>query len=426
MLALHLLFVVLLVGTEAFFTALSAVNVRYGSRTVDAEREWVADSLDVEDPETLLDYTRTRVGVSKLQSWVGLGGILLVLYSGLYADAVRVVEATGLPPIARGVLFFVGALTALRLVGIPFDLVRTFVVEELFDFNNQSLRSWFRDVAAGYALSMLFAATVGALLLLVVGRFPDWWWAGAWALFVGLSLAMQVVYPRVVAPLFNDFDPVETGDLRAAVDEVFDRAGFSCEQVFVMDASRRSSRVNAYFVGFGRTKRVVLFDTLVDRLTVPELQSVLAHELAHWKNAHVWKRMAGSAVRIGVGFVLLWVLATSDWLYAMFAVPRGAEYAGLVLAGLWVQPLLRLTSPLENRLSLSHEREADAFAVEVMGDGEPMVGALQRLTSENLGNPFPHPLYAAFHYSHPPVPERIRYIRELSDGETAERTPPTA
>jgi STE24 endopeptidase len=414
MLVLHLAFVVFLVGTEAFFTVLSVLNLRHGSRMIDAERTWLTDVLGVDDPTELIDYNRARVGISQLEGWVGLGGVLLVLYAGLYADAVRFVESTGLPPVARGVLFFLGALTVLRVVGLPFDAVGTFVVEELFDFNRQSVGSWLRDQVTGYLLSVVFAAAVGALLLLTIARLPDWWWLAGWLLFVALSLAMQVVYPRVVAPLFNDFEPVDAGDLRTAVEAVFDRAGFSCEQVYVMDASRRSSRVNAYFVGFGRTKRVVLFDTLVERLSTPELQSVLAHELAHWKKAHVWKRLAGSAVRLLAGFVVLWLLVSGDWLYRLFDVPVGTDYAGLLLAALLVQPLLRLSSPLVNRLSLAHEREADAFAVSVMGDSEPMADALGQLTAENLGNPFPHPLYAAFHYSHPPVPERIRYIRDLS------------
>jgi STE24 endopeptidase len=249
------------------------------------------------------------------------------------------------------------------------------------------------------------------------------WWIGAWALFVVVSLVMMVVYPRVVAPLFNDFEPVEEGELYDAVTDVFDRAGFSCSQIYVMDASKRSGHSNAYFVGFGATKRVVLFDTLVEQMETEELQGVLAHELAHWKKAHIWKRIGSSAVQVGVILFVAYQLVTGPWLYELFGLASGAGkplYAGLFLTALVLEPLNRSTSPLENKLSLAHEREANAFAVEMMGDGEPMVDALCRLASENLSNPFPHPLYEVFHYTHPPIPDRVRNIRRRSGSAEAE------
>jgi STE24 endopeptidase len=256
----------------------------------------------------------------------------------------------------------------------------------------------------------MMVVPLAAAVLWVVERVPLWP-AAAWALLVGVSVAMLVLKPRVIDPLFYEFTPVDEGPLREAVDDVFERAGFSCDQVYEMDASRRSAHSNAYFVGFGRTKRVVLFDTLIEGMDEAEIQSVLAHELAHWKKAHVWKRMAAGFLQMGVVLGVAGVLVDSGWLYAMFGVPAGATYAGVVLAVLWIAPLLRWSAPIQNRVSLKHEREADAFAADV-ADGEAMVGALAALTRDNLGNPFPHPWYETFHASHPPVPERIRYIRE--------------
>jgi STE24 endopeptidase len=299
-----------------------------------------------------------------------------------------------------------------QLASIPFDVVDTFVVEEIFDFNRQRPGLFVRDAAVSLVVTLAFTAVLGGAVLAFIGAFPTLWWVAAWALFVGFSLAMLVIYPRVIAPLFNDFEPVDSGDLYQAVMDVFDRAGFSCSQIYVMDASRRSAHSNAYFIGFGRTKRVVLFDTLVEQMDLEEIESVLAHELAHWKNAHIWKQTAASAIRVGVVLLVFSLLLDQPWLYTMFGVPTGTEYAGLLLAGLWIYPINRLTAPLENKLSLKHEREADAFAVGVMNDGQPMIDALARLVSENLSNPFPHPLYATFHYTHPPVPDRIRYIQQ--------------
>ncbi|MFB6140395.1 MAG: M48 family metallopeptidase [Halosimplex sp.] len=418
MLALHLGFLLLLVGTETFFTWLAALNVRYGAEAVSRETEWFDERLDVEDTDELLGYQRLRTGASLLETWVGLGLVLLVLYSGLFADAVGTVESLGLGPVPTGVVFVLGAVLAVQVASIPFDLFETFVVEEIYGFNERSPRLWLRDQAVGLVVTVALTGLLAAAVVWVLESFPDLWWVGAWALFVAFSLAMMVVYPRVIAPLFNDFEPVESGELHDAVLEVFDRAGFECSQIYEMDASRRSGHSNAYFVGFGATKRVVLFDTLVEQMETDELQSVLAHELAHWKRAHIWKQVAASALQMGVLLFVASRLVAGPWLYELFGLPTGADapaYAGLLLAALVLVPLDRLTAPLANRLSLAHEREADAFAVDVMGDGEPMVDALCRLAGENLSNPFPHPLYEAFHYTHPPIPDRVRAIRRQSE-----------
>ncbi|MFC7057753.1 M48 family metalloprotease [Halovenus salina] len=167
-------------------------------------------------------------------------------------------------------------------------------------------------------------------------------------------------------------------------------------------------------MGFGRAKRVVLFDTLVEKLDGPEVEGVLAHELAHWKRNHVWKRTGATALQLGVVLAAVGYLLSTEWLYELFELPE-VSYAGLFVAVLFVMPLLELTAPIVNKLSLAHEREADSFAVDVMGEGEPMVGALSNLAGENLSNPFPHPWYAAFNHQHPPIPERIRLIQEEAD-----------
>ena len=419
MIEFHVLFVVLLVGTQALLTWLDVLNLRYGEQTVQERSEWVTEHLDVEDTEEMLDYNRAVTGLSNLQSWVVLGVILLVLYSGLFAAAVEAVQATGLGELAGGVLFLAGAVVVMAVISWPFGVVSTFVVEEIFGFNQQSPRLWVRDALIQLVIAVVLSAAIGAALLWVILTFPALWWAGGAALFLGFALLMQVIYPRVITPLFYDFDPIEEGELRDGVEDVFDRAGFACDQIYEMDASSRSSHSNAYFVGFGRTKRVVLFDTLIEQMSLAELKSILAHELAHWKRKHIWKQLLAGTVEIAILLAVAWWLMGTEWLYAMFGAPETA-YAGLLLALLWVSPLNDLLGPVSNRLSLAHEREADRFAVETMGEGDSLAGALGRLAGENLMNPFPHPWYAAFHYSHPPIPDRIRYIQEYGsegDGE---------
>lgn len=417
--------VALLVGTELLFTGLDALNLRHGARAVRESESWVRETLDVDDPERMLAYQRSKTTLSRIQSWVGVLALLAVVVSGLFGDAVALLAATGLPPVAQGVALLVAAGVLARAFGAPFDLYETFVIEERFGFNNRTPGLWLRDFLVGLLLSAALAGVLGGIVLFAVERLPTLWPVAGWILVVGFSLSMMVIYPRFVAPLFNDFDPVESGPLREGVDDVFERAGFDCEQVYEMDASRRSSHSNAYFVGFGRTKRVVLFDTLVEQMDRESVQAVLAHELAHWKRGHIWKQLGASAVQTGLAFAFLWWVTTSQWVYAAFGLPEVA-YAALAVGLLYVGPLFSLASPLTNRLSLAHEREADDFAARTMGETESMTRALATLAGENLSNPFPHPWYAAFHYSHPPIPERMRRLRERSgEAESEESEEPS-
>jgi STE24 endopeptidase len=415
-LTVHLAFVAILVGTQAFFTALSVLNVRHADRLVDRKTAWLDDVLGVDDPTELSDYHRLTTAFSELQSWVGLGVLLVVLYAGGLEWAVGLLASTGLSTVSQGILFFAGLVVAAQLFSLLFSIVSTFGIEEIFDFNQQTPSLFVRDTLLTLVISLGFTAVLGGAVLAAVNALPTLWPVAAWLLFVAFSLVMQILYPRVIAPLFNEFEPVDSGELREVVEDVFERAGFSTSDIYTMDASRRSSQLNAYFIGFGRTKRVVLFDTLVDSMAIPELQGVLAHELAHWKEAHIWKQFASSAVRMGIVFGLLGVLVDFGPLYTAFGIPETSTYAGLLLAVLIVGPILQFTAPLTNKLSLKHEREADAFAADVMGP-QPMVDALARLATENLANPFPHPWYATFHYSHPPIPERIQLLQERNDAD---------
>lgn len=413
----HGLFVGLLVGTEAFFLVVDVLNLRYGKQKVDENREELRENFEVDDPEKLLNYQLITTGFSQLKGWVYLGLILLVLYSGLFTEAVQLTENSLSGIIVSGTVFFLALAVAGFVVSLPFSAFGTFVVEEIFDFNRESVGLWVKDQVKGLLLTLFFTALITVPILWFVTVLPSLWWVAAWGLVVVFGLAMQVIYPRFIAPLFNDFEPVEEGELASAIEELFDRAGFECSQIYTMDASKRSSHSNAYFVGFGRTKRVVLFDTLLDQMRIPNVQSVLAHELAHWKKGHVWKGVIRGAIRTGIVFYVLYLLVTSPYLYDMFGLPTDAIYAGLILGGLVIAPLNQLLSPLENYFSIQDEREADEFAVNVMGEGRTMVEALYRLVGENLSNPYPHPLYAAFNYTHPPIPDRVRYIEEEAESE---------
>ncbi len=411
--------VVLLVGVQILYSALDVLNLSYGTTAVRDADTWIREGLGISDPERMLAYQRSTTILSRTQSWVGLAIVLGVVLTGTYTDLTRALTQTGLAPSTQGVLLIVGAVVGSRLLAAPFDLYKTFVIEDRFGFNNQTALLWLRDWIITLVIGVIAATLIGGIVLWVIEAVPSLWPVLGWLIVIGVSLATMVIYPRVIAPLFNDFEPIEFGALRDAVEDVFNRAGFDCEQIYEMDASRRSSHSNAYFIGFGRAKRVVLFDTLIEQMNTTSIQAVLAHELAHWKKAHIWKQLAASTIQMGAVFAFLWWITSSEWVYAAFNLPS-VTYAALGIGLLYAGPVLRLLSPVTNRLSLSHEREADDFAAETMGGPTAMTQALQTLAGENLQNPFPHPAYAAFHMTHPPIPTRIRRLREQYGDDTVD------
>jgi STE24 endopeptidase len=411
-LELHVVLVALIVGTQAFKTGLAVVNLRHSDREVRKRSDWLKAELGVEDPELTLDYLRATTGFGQLRSWVTLGGLLLVLYSGLFEQAIEFAAGTSLPTIAAGVGVFVGAILLSQLVSLPFSLFSTFVIEEIFDFNEQTLKVWAKDTLIMTTVSVVLVGVLGAGLLFFIDLLPQFWWLAGVGLVTLLSLVMLVLFPQVIMPMMFDFEPINEGDLRESVENVFDKAGFTCEAIYEMEMSSHTSKSNAMFAGFGPAKRVALGDTLIDNHTLPEIESVLAHELAHYKKKHIWKMVGTSVVQYGVMFVVLGFLIDQPWLYEMFGLPASATYAGLLTGMLWLYPIQLVTTPLNNRLSIRHEYEADAFAVETTGNPDAEVSSLSKLADENLANPFPHPWYEAFHYDHPPIPKRIQAVRE--------------
>jgi len=411
----HLLFVGLWVGTTAFFTMLSVLNLRHAERTVEAERGWLAESLGLDDPGETLDYLRAREGIGGLQSWVTLGFLLVVLYSGLYRDAALAVSELGLGSVAEGVVFVVGVVLANVLLQFAFGVVRQFAVEEIFGFNEASVGDFLKTQLVGIAFNAVIVTVLVGGLLAAATVAPGLWWVAGVALFGVVSLAANVLQARIVLPLQYDTEPIEDGDLHDAVSTVFDRVGASCEHVYEVETSSHSSKLNALFTGFGSSKRVFLFDTLIEELDREELQSVVAHELGHWKHRHVWKQFTVGLLKVSVLLFTLWYLVNTTWLYEMFGLPQ-ETYVGLLTGFLLVSPMFRLSSVLDNRLSYRHEYEADEFAVDVTGDVDAELRVLRILSEENLDNPFPHPWYAAFEETHPPTPERMRHVRERFDG----------
>jgi STE24 endopeptidase len=308
---------------------------------------------------------------------------------------------------------FFGALGLMaNLLQIPFDLYETFAIEQRYGFNTKTLRLWLMDLLKGLVLSGLLGGLLLSLFVTFVTKGGVHWWVWAWSLVGLLELLILWLYPVLIAPWFNKFDPIEDADLEREIQTLMAKVGLRARGVWRMDASKRSKHTNAYFTGFGKSKRIVLFDTLLSSHTAEEILAVLAHELGHWKKKHILKQLLLAETISFAGFFMLAQLLPWPLLYQTFGFAEPIPYVGLFLIGALFGPLGYFAQPIGAAISRKFEREADDFALALVQRSEPMANALKRLAVDNLANLFPHPLYAWFYYSHPPLVERIARLKD--------------
>jgi len=337
--------------------------------------------------------------------------VALTLGGGIAAFAAWSGELAGVG-VAGGVLHLLGEFAMLALIELPFSIYRTFVLEQRFGFNRTRPATFVADRLKGWALGLVLGGAMAACVLWIMATAGSYWWLVGWGAWFGFSLLVTWAWPRLIAPLFNKFSPLEDTALRARIDALLDRCDFRARAVFVMDGSRRSSHGNAYFTGLGREKRIVFFDTLLGSLTAPQIESVLAHELAHFKLRHVPQRLVAGALLSLAGFALLGWLAGQDWFYAALGVPQPSDSAALLLFMVTAPAFTWLVSPLLAAWSRRHEYEADAFAAQ-HSDARSLADALATLYKDNATTLTPDPLYSAFHDSHPPPAIRIGRLLAL-------------
>lgn len=354
--------------------------------------------------------TRTRFG------WIVGGFDLLVLllfwFGGGFAFLDEQARHLGWPMLWTG-LIYIGALLGLKaLLAAPFSAYATFVIEQRFGFNQTTWGTYIKDRIKSVVLAVL----LGAPLLAAVLAFFQYagahaWWL-CWLATVIFMLLVQYIAPTWIMPWFNRFDPLQDGPLRDAIMDYARRIDFKLDDIFVMDGSRRSSKSNAFFTGFGRHRRIVLFDTLVLKHSVDELVAVLAHEMGHYKERHILKSLLIGILQAGVMFYILSFFITYKGLFDAFYVPQVSVYAGLVFFGMLYAPLDGLTGLAVQAISRHHEYAADRFAVKTTGRGQALIMALKKLSVHNLSNLQPHPLYVFLNYSHPPLLQRIEAIED--------------
>ncbi len=351
-----------------------------------------------------LGLISTALSAALLLGWTLLGGL----------DALNATLRDALLPRLGSMGYQLALLASFALISgaieLPLDWWATFRVEQRFGFNRTTTRLWLADLAKGVAVGAVIGLPLAALILWIMGASGGLWWLWAWVAWVGFNLAMLLLYPTVIAPLFNKFEPLADEALKARVQALMQRCGFAARGLFVMDGSKRSAHANAYFTGMGAAKRVVFFDTLLKRLSPGEVEAVLAHELGHFKHKHVMQRMVGIFGLSLAGLALLgWLAAQSGFYAGLGVAPNLAapnDALALLLFMLALPPFTFFLSPLMSQLSRRHEFQADAYAC-TQASGADLASALLKLQEDNAATLTPDPVYVRFYYSHPPAVERL-------------------
>jgi STE24 endopeptidase len=371
-----------------------------------------AGAIPLEAHQKAADYTavKTRFGMvgTLVDALVLLG---LTFGGGLNAAAEAASTLFG-PGVARGVALIAMVVVALSVIELPFNFYRTFRIEARFGFNKMTLKLFVLDLVKGAVLAALLGLPLLALILWLMQEAGGLWWLYAWAAWSAFNLLMLAIYPTFIAPLFNRFSPMQDEALKARIERLLSRCGFRSQGFFVMDGSRRSSHGNAYFTGFGRSKRIVFFDTLLSRLEHGEVEAVLAHELGHFKHRHVLKRIALLFAASLVFFWLLGNLMRHDWFYGALGVEHASTAMALLLFFLVMPVFTFLLQPLVGLYSRRHEFEADRYAVQNASALE-LKQALIKLYKDNASTLTPDPLHSAFYDSHPPAAARISRLESV-------------
>jgi STE24 endopeptidase len=404
----YLIFILaLLIFSWLLSLIVETLNVRNVSTEIPAEFKGVYDDEKYAKSQRYLkDNTRFGQIQAGIMLPLTIAFILLGGFSWIHSIAQDAADSMILQGLVfGGILILLG-----QLAGLPFSIYHTFVLEEKYGFNKTTPKTFVLDILKGLLLTVLLGAPVFALVLWIFDSVPHaWLWA--WAALAVIQLFILFIAPVVILPLFNRFTPLEEGELRSKIEAFAAAQHYKLSGIFKIDGSRRSTKSNAYFTGFGKTKRIALFDTLIEKHTVGELIGVLAHEIGHCKLGHIKKSIGISLASSLLMFFILSLFISRPGLYEAFGIDGTPLYAGFVCFGFLYAPISMLLGLLGNILSRKHEYEADAFAAETTGEPGEMISALKKLSVDNLSNLTPHPLKVFLEYSHPPVLERINALR---------------
>ncbi len=410
-----LAFFIIYIGQSILKIWIDSINIRHSEKSSANVPPGFEDFVDREKLSRMNAYQRESGRLGIFEQAASDVVLLVILVSGFLPLLAAMLGRAGLSIIPAGLLFFFIPGAIQFVVELPFGYHQTFAIEEKFGFNRSTLRLWVLDhIKSGLIGLVIFSALFSILLLLILDS-PRYWWFWGFLLVMAVQVLLAILFPVLIAPLFNKFEPVRDEELARRIMQVMTENGIRVKKILQMNEGMRSRHTNAYFTGIGKTKQIVLYDTLLESHTHEEILSVLAHEAGHFRKKHVLKQLAAFSAFTLAAFYLTYLFIQWPLLYSTFGFSRPVPYAGLFLAGIFWQKAGFFLQPLYMRLSRRFEMEADSFAVNMLCTAAPMVSALKRLAADNLSNLNPHPVYVWFHYSHPPILQRVSRLDEAQE-----------
>ena len=392
----------------AVYMAIEGINLTYLKKfgqKVPVAFEWMIDEKEL---QKISRYTEDNIRFKLYQTSISKIIFLYIILSGILPWLAESLARMNV--IIAGLIFFALIGLVELLMGLPFDYYHSFVLEETYGFNTKTLKIWLCDLAKSMVVLIILGTFLLSTLLLMVTYAGQSWWIWAWIIFSLFQLMMTILYPTVIAPLFNKFTWLEDSELKQAIERLAKTQGLTIEGIYQMDASKRTRHTNAYFSGMGKAKRIVLFDSLIRSHGQDEILAILAHEIGHLKKHHIKKQFVLVSLVSLFLFFLASKLLTWEVMYHSFGFSNMPCYVGLFLVGILWEPVNFFMSPMGMAISRKFERQADVYSLEILKTAKPLSTALKKMAKENLSNLTPHPLYVCFNYSHPPLLERIEYL----------------
>lgn len=408
------LFIVALIGALALQWWLMARQNKHVSQCSTSVPEAFTNKINLEAHQKAASYTIAKLNVSKIELLYGT--VILLVWT--FGGGLNLLDQFWLSRLGESLWYSVAVMISFIIIGalidFPFSIYRTFVIEEKFGFNKMNAGLFIKDSLTGISVSLVIATPLLWVMLWLMQTAGEFWWFYVWLVLISFMLLMMFIYPTVIAPIFNKFNPLEDGDLKQRIEALLSRCGFASQGIFIMDGSKRSSHGNAYFTGFGQNKRIVFFDTLLESLEPQEIEAVLAHELGHFKHKHIRKQLIVTSILMLGSLALLGWLMQQAWFFTGLGVHTESTHMALILFMLVLSIFGIYFQPIFSFLSRKNEFEADDFAAK-QSNANDLIQALVKLYKENANTLTPDPLYSAFHDSHPPAPVRVAYLSTKID-----------
>ena len=396
-----------LVTLELTWT-INSINLKrlekYGKKVPDA----FENMIDEKELQKINRYTLDNIRFQLVQTGFSKFFFLFIILSGILPWLAESLAQTHFLP--AGLIFFAFLGLISSAIDLPFDYYHSFVIEDRYGFNTKTLKIWISDLVKSVLVMAVLGTLLLAALLMMVEYAGQNWWLWAWAFFLGFQILMTILYPTVIAPLFNKFTPLDDLDLQSGIEKLAAGQSLDIKGIFQMDATRRTRHTNAYFTGLGKAKQIVLFDSLIEAHDPDEILAVLAHEIGHLKKNHIKKQLGLISLVSLFLFFLASKLLTYELMYKSFGLSIMPHYVGLFLVGVLWEPVGFFLAPVGMAISRKFERQADFYSFKILNTAKPLTKALKKMARDNFANLQPHPLYVWFNYSHPPLLERIKYL----------------